>query len=72
MQIRGVFRESRFERGYKSRKGEAMVIQDLAIEDIDISEFNTRKDLIDGQADSTLDDLARSVGKQGLLRPMTV
>src|SRR6266851_669636 len=49
-----------------------MVIQDLSIQDIDISEFNTRKDLIDGQADSTLDDLARSIEKQGLLSPITV
>jgi len=49
-----------------------MVVQDLSIQDIDISEFNTRKDLIDGQADSTLDDLAMSIEKQGLLSPITV
>lgn len=54
------------------RTGVEMFIQELSIQDIDISEFNTRKDLIDGQADSTLDDLARSIEKQGLLSPITV
>jgi ParB family chromosome partitioning protein len=49
-----------------------MQIMDIPIEDIDISEFNTRKDLADGQYDSSIDDLASSVAKQGLLSPITV
>jgi ParB family chromosome partitioning protein len=49
-----------------------MMLQELPISDIDISEFNTRKDLIDGQSDSTIDDLARSIERQGLLSPITV
>ena len=46
-----------------------MFIQELSIQDIDISEFNTRKDLVNGQADSTLDDLARSIEKPGTAEP---
>jgi ParB family transcriptional regulator, chromosome partitioning protein len=49
-----------------------MILQELSLCDIDISEFNTRKDLLDGQSDSTIDDLARSIEKQGLLSPITV
>jgi len=49
-----------------------MILQELPIADIDVSEFNTRKDLIDGQSDSTIDDLARSIDRQGLLSPITV
>lgn len=49
-----------------------MRFKDIPIEDIDISEFNTRKDLEDGQFDSTLDDLAKSIERQGLLNPITV
>lgn len=49
-----------------------MILQELSLNDIDVSEFNTRKDLIDGQSDSTIDDLARSIEKQGLLSPITV
>ncbi len=40
-----------------------MIIKEIAIEDVDISEFNTRKNLIDGQDDSTIDDLATSIEK---------
>ena len=49
-----------------------MDIQEITIEDIDISEFNTRKNLDDGQIDSTIDDLAKSIDRQGLLNPITV
>jgi ParB family chromosome partitioning protein len=49
-----------------------MEIQEIPIEDIDVSEFNTRKDLDDGQFDSTIDDLAKSIEIQGLLSPVTV
>lgn len=49
-----------------------MRVNDIPIGDIDISEFNTRKDLADGQSDSTIEDLARSIQKQGLLSPITI
>jgi len=49
-----------------------MEIKEITISDIEVSEFNTRKDLADGQIDSTIEDLARSIEKQGLLSPITV
>lgn len=49
-----------------------MVVKEIPIEEIEISEFNTRKDLADGQQDSTIEDLARSIERQGLLSPITV
>ncbi len=49
-----------------------MDLKEITIEDVDISEFNTRKDLMDGQHDSTLENLAKSIEKQGLLNPITV
>jgi ParB family transcriptional regulator, chromosome partitioning protein len=49
-----------------------MIIKDISINDIDISEFNTRKNLAEGQDDSTIEDLAKSIEKQGLLSPITV
>jgi len=49
-----------------------MVVKDVPIEKIEVSEFNTRKDLADGQQDSTIEDLARSIERQGLLSPITV
>lgn len=49
-----------------------MVVKEVPIEQIEVSEFNTRKDLTDGQQDSTIDDLARSIERQGLLSPITV
>lgn len=49
-----------------------MDVQDIPLSGIDISEFNTRKDLTDGQHDSSVDDLARSIAQQGLLSPITV
>ncbi len=49
-----------------------MIVKEIPINDIDISEFNTRKNLSDGQEDSTIDDLAKSIEKQGLLSPITV
>ncbi len=48
------------------------IISDISIEDIEISEFNTRKDLADGQSDSTIEDLAKSIQKQGLISPITI
>jgi len=49
-----------------------MEIKEIPIEDIDISEFNTRKNLADGQQDSSIEDLAHSIARQGLLSPITV
>ena len=49
-----------------------MQVKDIPITDIEVSEFNTRKDLADGQIDSTIEDLAKSIEKQGLLSPITV
>ena len=49
-----------------------METQEIALDTIDISEFNTRKDLADGQEDSTIEDLAGSISRQGLLSPITV
>lgn len=49
-----------------------MEIKEIAISDIEVSEFNTRKDLADGQIDSTIEDLAHSIEKQGLLSPITI
>jgi len=49
-----------------------MIVKDIPIKDIDVSEFNTRKNLADGQDDSNIEDLARSIEKQELLSPITV
>lgn len=49
-----------------------MIVREIPIQDVDVSEFNTRKDLVDGQYDSTIEDLAKSIEKQGLLSPITV
>jgi ParB family chromosome partitioning protein len=49
-----------------------MIVKEIPIKDIDISQFNTRKNLADGQGDSTIEDLAKSIAKQGLLSPITV
>lgn len=49
-----------------------MIVREISIQDVDVSEFNTRKNLGDGQYDSTIEDLAKSIEKQGLLSPITV
>jgi ParB family chromosome partitioning protein len=49
-----------------------MNVREISLQDVDISEFNTRKNLADGQYDSTIEDLAKSIEKQGLLSPITV
>lgn len=46
--------------------------QQIEIDKIDISGFNTRKDLEAGTEDSSIDNLAESISKQGLLSPPTV
>ncbi len=47
-------------------------VHDIPIDKIDVSRFNTRKDLGAGSEDSTIDNLAESISKQGLLSPPTV
>ena len=49
-----------------------MEVTEIPINAIDVSEFNVRKNLIDGQFDSSIEDLANSIAKQGLLSPITV
>jgi len=49
-----------------------MEITEIPLEEIDLSEFNVRKNLDDGQFDSSIEDLANSIEKQGLLSPITV
>lgn len=44
----------------------------LPLDQIDLSEHNVRKNLIDGEADSGISDLANSIERQGLLNPIIV
>jgi ParB family chromosome partitioning protein len=46
--------------------------EDIDISKISVSGFNTRKDLEAGSEDSTIENLAESIAKQGLLNPPTV
>ena len=50
----------------------SMQIRDLPIADIQVSRFNTRKDLSAGNEDSSVRDLAESIRSRGLLNPVTV
>jgi len=47
-------------------------LQDIDISLIEISDFNTRRDLEAGTEDSSMDDLARSIAEKGLLSPIIV
>ena len=49
-----------------------MEIKELSLDEIDISEFNTRKDLGAGTEEASLDDLANSISEKGLLNPIMV
>jgi len=49
-----------------------METKSIPITQIDVSEFNVRKNLSDGQHDSSIEDLANSIQKQGLLNPITI
>lgn len=49
-----------------------MIVKDIPVDAIEVSEFNTRKNLVDGQDDSSVEDLAKSIERQGLLSPITV
>lgn len=50
----------------------AIVVKNIPLQTISISDFNVRKDLDAGTEDSTLDDLAKSINEKGLLNPVTV
>lgn len=49
-----------------------MQTQQVPLAAIDISKFNTRKDLSAGSEDASLDDLAQSITEQGLIQPPTL
>lgn len=49
-----------------------MEVKEIKLSEIEISEFNTRKDLTAGGEDSGIDDLANSIKEKGLLSPITV
>lgn len=49
-----------------------MEVREIPIESLDVSAFNTRKDLHAGTEDSSLNDLAQSIREHGLLSPVTV
>lgn len=49
-----------------------MNIREIPLDEIEVSKFNTRKDLQGGTEDSTIEDLAQSINEKGLLSPVTV
>jgi len=49
-----------------------MEVKDIKLVDIELSEFNTRKDLNAGTEDTGIEDLANSIKEKGLLNPITV
>jgi ParB family chromosome partitioning protein len=49
-----------------------MEVKEIELELIDVSALNTRKDLIAGTEDSSIEDLANSIREKGLLQPITV
>lgn len=49
-----------------------MNLQDIPVALIDMSRFNTRKDLGAGEDDAGLAELADSIEREGLLNPVTV
>ena len=49
-----------------------MDVRDIPLKSIQLSQFNTRKDLGDGTDDTNADNLAESIREKGLLNPVTV
>lgn len=49
-----------------------MEVKEIKISNIELSEFNTRKDLNAGTEDTGIEDLANSIKEKGLLNPITV
>src|SRR5260370_39840079 len=58
--------------GRCAAKGFAMIVHEIKLSLIEVSELNVRKNLADGEDDSSISDLAKSINKQGLLNPITV
>jgi ParB family transcriptional regulator, chromosome partitioning protein len=56
--------------GKKRAKEDQMDLREVPLDQITVSEFNTRKDLGAGTEDSSLDDLAASIKEKGLLNPI--
>jgi ParB/RepB/Spo0J family partition protein len=50
----------------------AFAVKEIPLSEISLSQLNVRNDLQSGTEDSSLDDLARSIGEKGLLNPLTV
>jgi ParB family transcriptional regulator, chromosome partitioning protein len=49
-----------------------MEVKDISLDSINVSELNTRKDLMAGTEDASLDDLSSSIKEKGLLTPIIV
>ena len=49
-----------------------MKIKEIKLASIEVSKFNTRKDLSAGSEETSLDDLAKSIQEKGLLNPIMV
>jgi ParB family chromosome partitioning protein len=49
-----------------------MQFTDIPVSEVDVSQSNVRKNLEDGEIDSSLSDLANAIESQGLLQPITV
>jgi len=49
-----------------------MEVKEIKIEEIILSESNTRKDLVAGTEDASIEDLAQSIKEKGLLNPIIV
>ena len=47
-------------------------VMEIELDKISVSELNTRKDLDAGSEDASIDDLANSIGRRGLINPVTV
>jgi ParB family chromosome partitioning protein len=49
-----------------------MEVKEISLDAINVSSLNTRKDLVAGTEDTSLDDLANSIKEKGLLTPIIV
>lgn len=51
---------------------QSLTVRDIPLSELDVSPLNTRKDLGAGAEDSSLENLAESIARMGLLEPVTV
>ena len=49
-----------------------MVVREIELDSIKVSQFNVRKNLNAGHEDASIDDLAASISERGLLHPVVV